>query len=234
MLLPARVHAEEDEWREPRGVEFYVDFETVSDLNDDFSRIPEKNGTPLIFMIGCGHSEGGAWQFSCFTAGSLTEDAEARVIDDWFSHMEEVRFRLAPQLKQPLLFHWSHAEASTLETAYNSAVARHPGKSWPRPHWFDFLNRVVKAEPVVVRGAMAFGLKAVARAFRRHGLIETEWDAGPADGLGAMVGAWWCAQEAARLGVPLGEVSLMRDIVRYNEVDCRVMMEVVRYLREAH
>ena len=70
----------------------------------------------------------------------------------------------------PNVFHWSHAEASTLETAFNSAVNRHPEKTWASPHWYDLLNRVVKKEPVVVRGALNFGLKSVARALHSHGL----------------------------------------------------------------
>ncbi len=33
---------------------------------------------------------------------------------------------------------------------------------------------------------------------------------------------------------PLGEIDLMQIIQRYNEVDCKVMMELVRYLRANH
>ena len=35
-------------------------------------------------------------------------------------------------------------------------------------------------------------------------------------------------------GVPMSEINLMDEIIRYNEVDCRVMMEIVRYLRMHH
>ena len=56
-VSPARVTAGGDAWREP-GLAFYVDFETVSDLNDDFSRIPQRGGASMIFLIGCGHMEG--------------------------------------------------------------------------------------------------------------------------------------------------------------------------------
>ena len=77
---------------------------------------------------------------------------------------------------------------------------------------------------------MAFGLKSVAKAMHANGLIETLWGDGPTDGLGAMVGAWWCAREAARLGVGMQQIDLMHEITGYNEVDCRVMIEIVRYL----
>ena len=49
-----------------------------------------------------------------------------------------------------------------------------------------------------------------------------------------MVGAWSCASEAAKRGCTLRETALMRDIAHYNEVDCKVMMEILRYLRLRH
>ena len=116
--------------------------------------------------------------------------------------MREVRDRLAPG-SEPLVFHWSHAETSSFVTAYNAAIQRHPdrAKNWMTLRWFDFLKQVIKEEPVVVRGALSFGLKAIAQAMRNLGLIETKWESGPVDGLGAMVGALWCADQASKTGV---------------------------------
>jgi hypothetical protein len=34
--------------------------------------------------------------------------------------------------------------------------------------------------------------------------------------------------------VPLSEIDLMREIEQYNEVDCRVMWEVISYLHSHH
>jgi hypothetical protein len=229
-VVPPTVRAAAREWAVARGVEFYVDFEWSTDVNDDFSRLPQKGGNDSIFMIGCGHVEDGEWRFECFIADDLSGEAEARTIDAWFAHMRSVRDRLAPGL-DPLVFHWSQAEDINLSTSYKSARIRHPEKAWPEPNWFDFLNRVFKAEPVAVRGAMAFGLKAVARAMKSHGLIETTWGDSVVDGMGAMVAAWRCAEEAARVGCTLSDLPLMREVRDYNEVDCKVMMEIVRYLR---
>ena len=231
---PPRIQAARKEWHLTPELEFYVDFETVSDLADDFSKLPEKGGQPLIFMIGCGHVEAGEWHFESFVVDALSESEEARIIHGWLMHMETVRNRLAPKMEIPRIIHWSPAEVSNFETAYNSAKERHNRPDWPSLGWFDFLRRVVHEEPVVVRGSLAFGLKSVAMAMHAHGLIETLWGDGPADGLGAMVGAWWCAQEAARLGVPIQQIDLMHDIAGYNEVDCKVMMEIIRYLRREH
>jgi hypothetical protein len=49
-----------------------------------------------------------------------------------------------------------------------------------------------------------------------------------------MVGAWSAAAEARQRGVSLREVELMREIEHYNEVDCRMMWEVISYLRSHH
>ena len=46
-----------------------------------------------------------------------------------------------------------------------------------------------------------------------------------------MVEAWECAKEAAERRCSLQDTELMQQIARYNEVDCRVMMEIVKYLR---
>ena len=92
----------------------------------------------------------------------------------------------------------------------------------------------MREEPVVVRGAHGFELKAVTNAMYDLGLVETRWNEGPADGLGAMVGAWWCEREAARSGGSVRDLEVMKGIERYNEVDCKAMMELVRYLRRHH
>jgi len=49
-----------------------------------------------------------------------------------------------------------------------------------------------------------------------------------------MLGAWRCSEEAARPGCRLIDLPLMQQIRDYNEVDCKVMMEIVRYLQKAH
>ena len=234
-VRPLRIEKTSEEWRLAPGVEFYVDFEFCSDLNDDFSKLPEKGGQPLIFMIGCGHMENEEWQFKSLVTENLSAGEEIRIIQEWVDHMRLVRERLDPQNGIPRIFHWSHAEPTVLNNAYNSAKARHQEHAkWPELGWYDFLTKVMREEPVVVRGALGFGLKAVANALHSHGLIETDWADSPIDGLGAMVGAWRCDEEAKAKGVPMSQLPMMYEIARYNEVDCKVMMEIVRYLRANH
>ena len=235
LIFPARIERERDVWHPTPALEFYVDFEFCMDLNDDFSNLPEKGGQPLIFMIGCGHMENGEWQFGCWITDRLTEDEELRIIREWVDHMRTVQQRHDPQNHRPMIFHWHWAETGQLEKNYNSARVRHGEQAdWPKLEWYDFLNQVMNKEPVVLKGAWGFGLKAVANGMHRHGMIDTNWADSPVDGLGAMVGAWHCDAEARRKGTSMADEPLMKDIAEYNEVDCRVMMEIIRHLRQHH
>ena len=102
-VSPSRISTDIDAWGESRAVEFYVDFETVSNLNDDLAAIPEQNGKPMIFMIGCGHVESGEWQFTCFVANRLKTSCEADIIEQRLAHMEAVRARVGPHIERPLV-----------------------------------------------------------------------------------------------------------------------------------
>ncbi|MHB8631231.1 MAG: hypothetical protein ACYC9W_04815 [Candidatus Limnocylindria bacterium] len=234
-VRPARIDVDDGRWREPAAVELYVDFETVNDLNDDFVSFPRKGGQSLIFQIGCGTYVDRDWRFAQFTASSLTAAGEADMIEAWLSHVAALaRDAGLGGAADARIFHWSAAETVFMEGAYSSARARHPDRGWPLLGWYDLLERIVHRAPVVVRGARSFGLKAVARAMKAHGLIETEWGEGLADGTGAMAGAWAAADLAAKDGGDIGQVELMREVSHYNEIDCRVMAEVLDHLRREH
>ena len=185
-------------------------------------------------MIGCGHMERGEWVFRQFTASLLTPSEERRILEEWFAHMATVKDAIDPEGPLPLIFHWSPAERMSLAAEYNSVASRHPDIEWPELAWFDFYTEVMTAEPVVVKGAMDFGLKSIAKAFKSHGFVDTLWKEGPADGLGAMVGAFWCHESASQGSGSMLDNELMHQIGDYNEVDCLVMMEAINYLRQEH
>ncbi len=94
IVFPDSVSTNERLWREPTVPEFYVDFETVSHLDDDFASFPEPGGQPLIFMIGRGQLTGPAeaarWDHRVFTARALTLAEERRIVDEWLVHMRGV------------------------------------------------------------------------------------------------------------------------------------------------
>ena len=232
-VQPERIAANRNEWFEPKRVEFYVDFETFNGMNDDLSSLPQAGGRPMIFMIGCGHEEHGEWKFSVWTAASETCEAEVQIIEAWTAHMEAVRRRIAPDLVDPLVFHWHSHEVNELR----KAAERHEELSSFQLNWFDLLWRVFKEEPIRIIETNSQSLKPVARKFHDHGFIKTLWpESAVADGLAAMTAAWSCYAEARERGVLIGEVldGLMAEIEAYNQVDCKAMWEILRHLRANH
>jgi hypothetical protein len=230
-VRPERMIMSTQVWRQRAPIEAFVDFEFLQDLNDDFAAFPRKGGQSLIFQIGSGTYRHGVWGFRQFTVDDLSLDAEARMIDAWLANLRAVAAEAGCNVGDARLVHWSPAETSNFERAYDNARVRHPDRDWPALVWFDLLHEVVQAEPLVVRGAFSFSLKPIARSLHALGHIQTHWGEGLADGAGAMVGAWNAAVEAKRKGVTLGATDVMGEIARYNEVDCRVMAEILDYLR---
>jgi hypothetical protein len=234
-VLPARLDLDDETWLRPAPLELFVDFETVSNMADDFVALPTEGGQPLIFQIGCGRLEDGQWVFDPaldqWTVDRLDEASEAVVIDAWIGRMQALCDERGISLAEARIYHWSPAETSTLSSAYNSARERHPQNQWPQLPWFDLLGEVVKKAPVSVTGAFNFGLKAIAKAMHAQGFIETSWGDGPTDGMGAMIAAWRVDETVAVSGGKLLDDPLMREVADYNRVDCQVMAEILQWLR---
>tara|TARA_Y100001970_G_scaffold99355_2_gene124968 strand:- start:2138 stop:3883 length:1746 start_codon:yes stop_codon:yes gene_type:complete len=231
-VLPLKLTNCDQAWRDTNTLDFYVDFETVSDIDDDFSRLPSSGGQAMIFMIGCGYIENEEWIWKCFIANSLTQPDEKVIIESWCEYMKNVSQKLS--LPDSRIFHWHSAETSSLNTAYNSAKNRFGEQSWENYNWYDLRKMVVAKEPLTIKGSFGFGLKAIAKSLYKLGLIDTSWNEGPTDGLGAMAGAWQANKEANAKNISLKDTLLIKEIQKYNEVDCKVMWEIVKYLRQSH
>ncbi len=232
-VLPERITRADPAWRDAPVAEFFVDLETVSNLDDDFARLPRIGGQALVAQIGCGHLDpAGVWRFAQWTVDALTIGEEGRIVGSWLDHVAGICGGVGQPLDAARINHWSAAEPVNLDTAYNAARTRHPDAGWPADlPWFDVLEQVIRAEPVSVTRAFNFGLKSIAKAMYAAGFIETTWGDGPTDGLGAMVGTWSAAREATAAGIPLSTHPLMIEIATYNQVDCRTMAETVTWLR---
>ena len=245
-VLPPKISNNDRDWQKKPKLEFFVDFETVSNIDDDFDEFPKQGGQELIFMIGCGFERNRKFEIKVFTAKNLSVQEEARIISKWFEYMENIKNEiLGPTAKLPNIFHWSPAELTFMGVAHDNLVGDEVGmlgniykerrviENWKSLPWFDFL-KVMKDEPIVLKGAFGFGLKAIAKKLEKHGLTTTKWEEGPADGLGAMVGAWHCDKISQEQGIDMDQTKIMQGIRKYNIIDCKVMWELVNYLRENH
>lgn len=106
----------------------------------------------------------------------------------------------------------------------------------PYALWLN-LQKVFKEEPIVIKGCTGgFNLKEITKKMFNHGFIKTNYDSDNLCGNGtcAMLSALKASQDAKNKGISMKRVPIMKNIEKYNEIDCKVMMEIIEYLREKH
>ena len=210
-------------------VEFYVDFETTNNLNDSFDSVVnyrDGNNQELgdvyenvIYMIGIGwiDKETGEWKFENFIVNRLSLYEERKIIKKFFDILDKY-----PKYK---VYHWSNAEPMLLKKALKRVGME------KNVNWFDLL-KVFKKLPITVRGSYSFGLKSVAKSMFKHGLIKTNWEDSNIDGLDAMLVSWFAENECRSNNIDkLSDYKDMDVIVRYNEIDCKAMWDILKFLR---
>ena len=180
-------------------------------------------------MIGVGYELNGKWNFMTFLAKDNTLEEERIMIDRFYKHITNLKNKiLGENAPYPNMYHWGHVE----RTLFRSAKYRHMGNKWNNLAWFD-MSDVFKKEPIVINGCLNFGLKGVAKAMYKHGFIKTVWrsDNPCSNGTNAMVFAY-CEYEKNRSNKDrIKNSKIMAEIAEYNEIDCKVIWEIIDYLR---
>ena len=201
------------------SVEFYVDFETLHNYD---------NNCNVIFMIGClsyyrvnKKSNRYTRNFKTFTATNL--NGETEIINNWVMYMHNIQNKFCDINVQPPIYHWSNAEP----IVYKNYMEKYKIKNDKifNLNFCDLLE-VFKSEPIVIKGAFSYGLKEISRAMYTHGLINTIWDTkNISDGKIAMFEAW-------RYYNGFAHDNTMIEIERYNYIDCKVLQEILEYIRK--
>lgn len=226
-------------WRYPPSLEgspleFYVDFETINNAMTDFESLPLVKtfgkSEEMIFWIGVGYIDPITlrWTYRWFDCDNLTSQSELKMSLEFIKFTENIWNewkQLIPDkdIGSPFFIHWAPAE----RIHWDRLRKRHKNVSLPPLKWLD-LHQIFKREPITIKGCLGFGLKQVATAMKKLGLIETDWGGSSecVDGASAMLCAW---QAYSTKGNKIKE-----DIKKYNEVDVKVLQEIIRYLRENH
>lgn len=246
MVRPAKIVDNTREWRtnyptgdysnNNRKVEFYVDMETISDVVSNVNTKCEYSN--ILFMIGVGYIDrNGVWKYRDFTLDELKVENEKKMCEDFAHYIKAISEEYG--CEDPLLVHWSRAEPGlwdvvmnfdNYEDSYDLAHSIHNIADG----WFDLL-KVFKSEPIVVKGCLSgFGLKDIATSLYKNKLISTKWEGNVANGIDAMIFAYRAYQDAASRRVSVKDINIMTEIVKYNEVDCKVLYEIITHLRLHH
>jgi len=218
-------------WKKKFRTDFYIDFETITTTfgeQDDMNIFNSKNDGQIIFMIGVGYEEDDVFKYEVFKMNNLNLDEEKRILKEFKIFIDDKSKELDKKEKYNIrLFHWSHAEQTMLEKAFE----RHPSllKLWENHiEWVDMCD-IFTSEPIVVKDALCFKLKDIGNALYAHGLIDTYWDSSElSDGLSAMTfGIKYYQKENKTIDDDL----MFNKIIKYNKIDCKVVWDIVKMLR---
>ena len=258
LVRPKYIDTLDDDWNVPTELDFYVDIETFNESDMLSINIHNsKSITNIIFCIGVGYEEDGKWKYEKFCIEKFDPSEpdylknEYNIVDEFFNFIVERIDLFCERNKRynvfdcvPRFFHWSHIEPNV----FHSVNARHKF-AWDTivnvTKWID-LYKIFVSEPITVKGSYNFSLKHIARAFYDNGLITTKWSNTIIDGYQAMnevikyynfmnkYNKMSKKDKKTNLKQYKYYIDLFDEIIKYNEVDCKVLWEIVTYLRNNH
>jgi hypothetical protein len=211
-----------------KSVEFYIDFETINDIfMKDSINIHNSHGySDICFRISVGYELNNTYKFVAFKMKHYSLEEEKRIFCQFRDFIEKFRVKN----KTVKIFHWANAE----QTFMNHANERHNGflTQWMKTIELVDVCKIFIKTPIIIKGMFKFKLKEVAKAMYSHGMIQTKWDSDSeiSDGLGAMMGAIEYYKDPKNAK----NKKMMKKIEHYNDIDTKVVWEIVKYLRKLY
>jgi predicted RecB family nuclease len=170
-------------------------------------------------MICLGWNNADKFEYKTFMINRNSDEDEYNMINNMWEFIEN---KMIEMNKNDYVFiHWTNAEI----TFYNKFILKHQN-SFNEFKSFD-LYKLFLDNNIVVKGALNFSLKNIASAFHENKLINSCWEKSSCNnGLQAM----YLAYNLYKNNNHVSEND-MKDIIKYNIIDCRVMWEILSYLR---
>jgi predicted RecB family nuclease len=234
LITPQKIKNNHGEWKNIEPLELFIDFETANDLvGEDFNEFPQSKSMDIIYMIGMGwYDTQLKWNYKSFVINKLDYQEEKNIINDFnifVSNLAREYNTIYNSHILPKLYHWGHIE----ESKFSASKERHNGR-WKLDRWVDICN-ILKREPVTFNGVFNYKLKEVGKFLEENNLIKTKWNSSDTtSGSDSIITIKKCFDKANELNLPLSELDEMKDIIKYNETDCKVTSEILLYLRDKH
>jgi hypothetical protein len=223
IIRPGKILFDRNNWfkTNKNTMNFYLDFET---LNSNFGSIIKDgiisyDNNQFIFMIGIGYAKNNKWEFKSFLLEEKTDESELLMFNEFNSYINNILKE--NKKKEAKFYHWSWAEPCS----YNRFKNKNNKFKDNNLSFYD-LNKVFISEPVIIKDALDFSLKTIAKALHKYKLINSCWDlTSPcSNGLTAMILANKIYENKSNSKII--EEPIMKEIIYYNEIDCKVLWEI--------
>lgn len=213
MILPLKIKNNKFNWRKINNssMEFYVDFETLNIEGND----------RYVFMIGIGYIVNNEFVFKYFMTNNTTDKEEKRIFMDYIKFINKKMNEYG--YKNYHLLHWYGIEEELTKKVLKKYGINN------KLNYIDLLKLFDNnEEPIGIKNCFNYKLKTIAGELYRQRKIETLWNDDCTNGFDAM-------NYALNL-YNRGENTKknMKKIIEYNKVDCRVLYDIINYLRLNH
>tara|TARA_B100001094_G_scaffold332541_1_gene405091 strand:- start:1689 stop:3314 length:1626 start_codon:yes stop_codon:yes gene_type:complete len=199
-----------------------LDIESVVSLDENESYFETIEGTtdkPRICILGTILNKE-PYIFKDFTIKYLTNEEEKKIILYWVDYLYK-QFQQTPIQ----VYHWGNAEKLYLQYM----KGKYPDINYPQFNCIDLLV-YFKQEPISIQGCFGYGLKEIVKQLYNFKLIENEWK-DDIDGLNAMIQIIQTSEEAQLKRIPIKRYSIIKKIIYYNYMDCRVIVDILKLLQ---
>jgi hypothetical protein len=225
---------------------YYVDFETNSPVIDSFDQFPYANKDTYIVMIGIGWFEDTEWKYKHFTVDQINMTEEHRICTEFSMFVHQVtkedhstQQTITENNQQTentdfVLVHWSSAESKLWSKMFERhyEMIDNDENEWYEnvsDRWYDLL-KLFKSEPIIIKKSYNFSIKTISKQMSEYGMIQHCYSDSIQNGLDAANLFTHMDQKAKQNNSSICHQIGMQDLIRYNEMDCRVMAEIIIYL----
>ena len=203
-FLPDKISVNTFDWREEKPDEIFVDFETFLDIFSDKKDITNQDKTDRVFVIGVYLNN----EYKSFFCKNNSDAEEKRILNEFLE--------LAKGKK---IWHW-YAD----EKIWNRCKNKYGITEILN---FSDLSKVFLEGGIAIKDCFSLKLKEIAKAMRNHDFISANLEKEKvSSGLEAAVKSWNIYSENTEI-----DSEKIKDILRYNEFDVKVLKEILNYLR---
>jgi len=161
----------------------------------------------------------------------LNNKEEFRIMKEFKEYIKKV-YKQQRKLSTSKIrfFHWSHAEVSFLEN-FNSKNNNCYSDFLGNIEFAD-LYKIFTSEPICINGATTYKLKDISNSLCEHGIIKSNWKlTNITSGLNAMLDGCYYYKCVDNNNINKKANDTFNQIISYNEVDCKVMGEILNWMR---
>ena len=214
-ILPKKLDSECIFELEKEEMELYIDYETFYIENNTHCTNNQK-GKTIVYFIGCGFVENNMWNFKTFILNDINN--ELQIFEDFVKELNFVN-------KKFKIYSWGPTEKNLFyKTTGDDSL-------FSDDKYVDLL-KVFRNNSITIKNVFSYSLKHIAKAMFENKCISTIWPKNNSiqNGLEAMYEGLQLYQDCS----VETRLKKMEFVKIYNEVDCKVMWEIVSYLRKHH